>query len=107
MNTTPKDDTAQEALCEEVTEASQFLDRSIFNLDLILELAELRELVIWQKTQTIVSNEATQKLYRMSQLMLPLTPEQREMVINGTVITEQLRDLLYTEALQGVNHVTH
>lgn len=88
---------------EEVNEAVQFLDRNIFNLDLILELAELRELIIWQQSTVIVTAEDNQKRQRLRSLMAPLTPEQREMVTNGTVITEQLRDLLYTEALQAGN----
>lgn len=100
----PKGDMTQESI-NEINEAQAFLNRNIFDLDLILELAELRALVIWQKAQSIVSNEAAQKLHRIAELMKPLTPEQREMVLNGTVITEQLRDLLYTEALQAGNNV--
>lgn len=107
MSMKPKGDMVQEVLVDaEVNEAVQFLDRNIFDLDLILALAELRELVIWQKASTIVSSESTQKLGRIAQLMAHLTPEQREMVTNGTVITEQLRDLLYIEALQAANNVT-
>ena len=39
------------------------------------------------------------KMLRILELMKPLTEEQREMIIEGKTITEELFDLLYNKAL--------
>jgi len=119
----------------EVTEARQFLDKNIFSLDKILELAELRKLLLWASDNLPIhsplhiivedgnyddsdvdfcslatmdsywreklSPEDIQECKKIIKLLRPLTPEQREMVDTGTVITEDLHNLLYNQCAHG------
>lgn len=114
---------------KEAKEARAFLDRNLLDIKTIRANVELMDLVKWVEKEVpnggplhIIIDDGSysdddiewcqdrlktecgvdyKKFDRILQLLKPLTVEQREMLVDGNIMTELLFDLLYNQALTG------
>ena len=68
------------------------------NVDYCLEYILSGEWESNEEAYPVLANEKV-KLLRILELMKPLTVEKREMIIEGSTITNKLFDLLYNQAI--------